>query len=61
MREPKKWGISSAGRALGSQSRGQGFEPPMLHQNKEKIYPMKKPDFIGFFATQMPGFQDVYS
>ena len=32
MREPKKWGISSAGRALGSQSRGQGFEPPMLHQ-----------------------------
>lgn len=26
------WGISSAGRARGSQSRGQGFDPPMLHQ-----------------------------
>ena len=27
-------GISSAGRAPGSQSGGQGFEPPMLHQNR---------------------------
>ena len=26
-----KWGISSAGRAPGSQSGGQGFDPPMLH------------------------------
>lgn len=26
------WGISSAGRAPGSQSGGQGFDPPMLHQ-----------------------------
>ena len=25
------WGISSAGRAPGSQSGGQGFDPPMLH------------------------------
>ena len=25
------WGISSAGRARGSQSRGQGFDPPILH------------------------------
>ncbi len=29
------WGISSAGRALGSQSRGQGFDPPILHQKKK--------------------------
>ena len=27
------WGISSAGRAQGSQSWGQGFDPPMLHHN----------------------------
>ena len=26
------WGISSVGRALGSQSRGQGFDPPILHK-----------------------------
>ena len=26
------WGISSAGRAQGSQSWGQGFDPPMLHK-----------------------------
>ena len=25
------WGISSAGRARGSQSRGQWFDPPILH------------------------------
>ena len=28
---PKVWGISSVGRALGSQSRGREFDPPMLH------------------------------
>ena len=26
-------GISSAGRARGSQSRGQGFDPPKIHQS----------------------------
>ena len=26
------WGISAAGSAFDWQSRGQGFEPPMLHQ-----------------------------
>ena len=26
------WGRSSDGRALGSHSRGQGFDPPRLHQ-----------------------------
>ena len=30
------WGISSAGRALDWQSRGQGFEPPTLHQDKKR-------------------------
>ena len=28
-------GISSVGRARGSQSRGQGFDPPMLHQKRK--------------------------
>ncbi len=28
------WAISSAGRAPGSQSGGQGFDPPMVHQRK---------------------------
>ena len=28
------WGISSAGRAPGSQSGGQGFDPPMLHHEE---------------------------
>ncbi len=27
----QSWGISSAGRAFGSQSRGQGFDSPILH------------------------------
>ena len=30
-------GISSAGRARGSQSRGQGFDPPILHQECPKF------------------------
>ncbi len=29
----KNWGCSSAGRALEWHSRGQGFDPPQLHQN----------------------------
>ena len=29
----KYWGISSVGRALDLHSRGQEFEPPILHQN----------------------------
>ena len=29
---PRMWGHSSAGRALGWQPRGQGFDPPWLHQ-----------------------------
>ncbi len=39
-------GISSAGRARGSQSRGQGFDPPMLHHNKERT-----PDGVLFCYT----------
>jgi hypothetical protein len=31
---PQMWGCSSAGRAQGWQSWGQGFDPPQLHQNK---------------------------
>ena len=30
------WGHSSAGRALRWQRRGQGFDPPWLHQGKIK-------------------------
>src|SRR3990172_3563433 len=30
------WGCSSAGRAQGWQSWGQGFDPPQLHQNKQR-------------------------
>ena len=37
------WGISSAGRAQGSQSWGQGFDPPMLHQ----LPVAKRPIFQG--------------
>ena len=29
------WGISSVGRALRWQRKGQGFETPMLHRNKK--------------------------
>ncbi len=29
-----RWGISSAGRALEWHSRGQGFDPPILHDRK---------------------------
>src|SRR4030042_5129691 len=29
----KRWGCSSAGRARRSQRRGQGFDPPHLHQD----------------------------
>ena len=29
------WGISAAGSAFDWQSRGQGFDPPMLHQNTQ--------------------------
>ena len=32
--ESEKWGISSAGRALHWQCRGQRFDPAMLHQSK---------------------------
>ena len=28
-----RWGCSSAGRASGWQSEGQGFDPPQLHQD----------------------------
>lgn len=31
------WGCSSAGRASGWQSEGQGFEPPQLHYKLIKI------------------------
>ena len=34
--EKSIWGYSSAGRALRSQCRGQGFEPPYLHQKNVK-------------------------
>src|SRR4030067_1650910 len=33
----KRWGCSSAGRARRSQRRGQGFDPPHLHQKEETI------------------------
>lgn len=39
------WGVSSAGRALRWQRRGQGFEPPTLHQSSFK------PLFKGFFCA----------
>ena len=32
-----KWGHSSAGRALRWQRRGQGFDPPWLHQNRNNM------------------------
>src|SRR6266545_3955336 len=32
------WGCSSAGRAQGWQSWGQGFEPPQLHQKSTRGY-----------------------
>ncbi len=31
-----KWGLSSAGRALRWQRRGQEFDPPRLHQHHNK-------------------------
>ena len=40
------WGISSAGRAPGSQSGGQGFDPPMLHHVGMDFAPFR------FFVTQ---------
>ena len=35
------WGCSSAGRARRSQCRGQGFDPPHLHQNIIQDNPIK--------------------
>ncbi len=33
------WGIGAAGSAFDWQSKGQGFEPPMLHHNDDsKLY-----------------------
>ena len=32
------WGRSSAGRAVGSQSTGQGFDPPRLHKKQKEVY-----------------------
>ena len=32
----RSWGLSSAGRALESHSRGQGFDPPRLHQGTKR-------------------------
>lgn len=46
------WGVSSVGRALGWQPRGQGFEPPTLHQIP--IQPLHK----GFFYTMQDFMQD---
>ena len=44
------WAISSAGRAPGSQSGGQGFDPPMVHH-------MKNIKWIFFAKTGfLPGF-----
>ena len=33
------WGISSVGRALRSQCKGQGFDSPMLHNEETSLYP----------------------
>lgn len=44
------WGISSAGRALRWQRRGQGFEPPMLHTYK-KMNPMGSSFFDALHST----------
>ena len=45
------WGISSAGRALHWQCRGQRFDPAMLHQSKN---PVAKA--AGFFVYQNHAF-----
>ena len=42
-------GISSAGRARGSQSRGQGFDPPILHQKMNRINMGKSRVYAVFF------------
>jgi hypothetical protein len=43
------WGISSAGRALGWQPRGQRFDPAMLHFFKSFI--KRVFSFVSAFAT----------
>ena len=43
--QPSPWGCSSAGRALRSQCRGQGFDPPQLHHNV-KSQPLSGWDFF---------------
>ena len=46
----EKWGISSAGRALHWQCRGQRFDPAMLHHNRFYDIIMKSPfQERGFF------------
>ena len=42
-------GISSAGRAPGSQSGGQGFDPPMLH--KQKLFCLSAREFFGHMTS----------
>jgi hypothetical protein len=42
-----KWGCSSAGRAQGWQSWGQGFDPPQLHQEFKKDWRIANPFLFG--------------
>ena len=41
-----QWGCSSAGRALRSQCRGQGFDPPHLHHLKIRRRLLSSADFL---------------
>lgn len=42
------WGIGTAGSALRSQCRGQGFESPMLHQTANKVRRLRAFFVLGY-------------
>ena len=51
------WAISSAGRAPGSQSRGQGFDPPMVHHKIPNPAVLEIAGFFLFFSLVYHVFQ----
>lgn len=55
-----QWGCSSAGRALRSQCRGQGFDPPHLHQLKSTDV-RRHPWIFFIFLSQPFGYRYLQS
>ena len=54
------WGCSSAGRASGSQSEGQGFDPPQLHHAFQGVGEfLAGPLFVWLHESGIPCVQQI--